>query len=333
MGLTEKTKAATEALLQSLFPSKMQYFNAVWASCLGRVGIRRIEDAGPTTRERIWDEQASARLTDQLRSLFDRRLSYVTLIMFDSVMALQEIKKVRALDEKTLTSVIQDAIARTNASEKLAQHLMQVVPHLVASILDINLPSRAELPPLPVQSDQYYVAWRLPDGTGSKSGFRSERQIKSDILAHRSDFHLVVDERTDEILVRNKNMKGRKSAECLSVSIHALQRRHRVLLYLILSALRTRAEIPHSQIARETFGGTVELTASNIRRTLSAVNSKLHGVFKGIVEPIPGMGKYRISSEPFFYCWIRSDKHTSRLRKDRWCHEEDHGSARPVSPH
>lgn len=300
------------------FASDTDNFDSIWSKCLSEIGLRDLADATPRTLDTLRKQVDGARRGCTTHTAPELKTIYALLTVLASVIELQTLHSPGAISFESISEAVRRATSHVNMPHDVVRILDSVAPQLLASIFDVSTQiSTRELASVTV-SDRFFVEWRAPKQATTEVNHRDDRAIDRFLARWQRELRLIVDERSGEIFVKTDRKRNEKNSGSVSASIAKLQKRHRILLGLILTALRTSAPIRYVTIAGATYAGNVSLTPpvkDAIRRSLSDLNRRLGGVLKTIVNAERGMDMYTVAPKDFSYCWIRHTKDSSLLIK------------------
>ena len=319
MGITERTKNVCRKFVETHLPAEIPYFETAWSAAIGSIGLTDLAKASAANLEVIRERLTPPSMNRMFPSTLNTRLDYALLVMMACVIELRSMKLGPRISGKDITRTVQSVVSHSKVPPDIASLLNRSVPQLIANIYEVNHSQDAQQTrSIPVKG-KWFTEWRLPTQCTAVQGYKTRAEIERKLRKLASELDLVVDEEKGEIAVRGWTRSGRRPQRHRTVKLGALQKRHRVLLGLILESLPDRGLIGYAKILRRTHGQDMAVTSNardNIRRTKSELNRRLNRVLGKVVKAARGHDRYEISKAPFSYCWIRHEEGASALFRD-----------------
>jgi hypothetical protein len=319
MKLTLEVKSACKKFVAAHLPSEAPYFEVAWSAAMGRIGLADLAQASDAHLELIRDRLSALSTLTGLPANLDTRVDYTILVVIACIIELRS----RGADSDDsldgITRLVERIINHSAVPSNVAPLLRRSVPPFIAEVCGTRLPQCSQTAIDPIVRNKWYVEWRLPGDEAPDFGAKTSRQIDKELRNHTSELDLILDERKGQIMVKGWTRSGSRVRRHRSVKLTELQKRHRVMLRLILQALQHGRTIPYDSIVRHLYSTDIAIhqhVQDAIRRTKSDLNSRLDRVFRNVVKAARGLKQYEISDHPFFYYWIRPEKNVSALFRD-----------------
>ncbi len=307
--LTQNLRIAGRCFVQDHLPHEAALFDHVWIAFWETLDCQRIEELGACPH--VSRDVSPVRVLGAVGSGQQELDTLFVLGAFVNTI-------IRALKDWPKGDITIDAIGDTlkqefvhiDAPDHLRPILFEHGMGLLADLLDVERPE-AEASTA-IDDGRLWVEY-CSRANSSEDGHVDRRYcdpvvVEREFREQHQNYDVFIDEMAPSIYLPDKGKKP--------LAWSKLGPRHRRLLGLIMKAFPARRPVTYADIFWQALGYSRGVNptahAKKINRTYSELNSRLLGIFKGIVKADRGMRQYVIEGG-LAYCWIRSSKSTSRL--------------------
>lgn len=317
--LIEGIRHGSLALVERFLPYERSIFDVVWKTYWdttlpeGQLADEQLstDKHNPVVRRLGAFGDASVQATDTL---------YLIATLARASLELLALREEGEMEIDDVARIIRAEALRIGAPERIRALVGREGVQLIAGQLGVA--PEAPIAGRDIQStatESLYLEWReapeseseLPDN-GIKVFTPAEVEAKFEV--RKQEFQLWIDERRVPVGILIHVQVGR-SIRPKVIPWSNLQARHRLLLGMVLDALRNGDAISYIRIARRILGHEGKITEPirvAIRRAKSELNKEMEGFLNPVLVANRRQDQYEVR-DCISYCWIRHGKSESRL--------------------